>query len=246
VRAGDGTEIARFSEREQDGRRFADFLVIADGVPEDRAVEALLAELAGWRVAAPVPLGRRLVEAGARATRHSHLMTRDLVRDPPPTAWLEASAPAGARLTAVDRPAIELAHACRAAYPPDHPDFAGVPAPPEPEVELEEIVSGRLMGPLLRCSGLAVDADGAVIGAILVTGMSGEPPEGGPWIGQIFRHPDAPRGTGAALLRRALAIAARDGLPAVGLAVTEGNAARELYRAHGFADAWESLSVDIP
>ena len=85
-------------------------------------------------------------------------------------------------------------------------------------------MSGRLMGPLLRCSGLAVGEDGAVLGAVLVNGTPGEPPFGGPWISQVFRHPDAP-GVGGALLRRALAIATRDGLPAIGLAVTHANPA---------------------
>ena len=126
------------------------------------------------------------------------------------------------------------------AYPPGHPDHR-----PEPEEEeLEEIMSGRLLGPLLRCSGLAVDPSGEVQGAILVCDSDGEPPFGGPWLAQIFRHPDAP-GLGSALLRRALAAGTRDGLPAIGLAVTHGNPARERYAAHGFAEVVESLSVDV-
>lgn len=63
---------------------------------------------------------------------------------------------------------------------------------------------------------------GAVVGAALVNRTDGEPPYGGPWIAQVFREPGA-RGVGGALLRRALAIATRDGLPALGLAVTHGN-----------------------
>jgi len=53
---------------------------------------------------------------------------------------------------------------------------------------------------------------GAVVGAALVNRTDGEPPYGGPWIAQVFREPGA-RGVGGALLRRALAIATRDGLP---------------------------------
>ncbi len=154
-----------------------------------------------------------LVAAGGRPRRHVHVMSRDLVRDPAPRGWLEPPLPDGVRLTAVDRPAIDLAPACRAAYPPDHPDY--------PEMREARAARGRAggdhvragcSGPLLRCSGLAVGEDGAVLGAVLVNGSAGRaavrraldlaglPPPGRP-------------GVGGALLRRALAIATRDGLP---------------------------------
>ena len=152
--------------------------------------------------------------------------------------------PAGVRLTPVDRPALDLAPACLAAYPREHPDFDEIPTPEQPEIELDEIISGRMMGPLLRCSALAVGEDGAVLGAVLVNGTPGEPPTGGPWISQLYRHPGAP-GTGGPLLRRALALATRDGLPAVGLAVTHGNPARAVYEAHGFAEVLDSLTVEL-
>jgi hypothetical protein len=171
-------------------------------------------------------------------------MSRDLVRDPAPDDWLEPGRPAGYRLTAVDRPAIDLAPACLAAYPRDHPDFDSISDPDRPERELDDLISGRLLGPLLRCSGLVVRADGSVAGAVLVNGQPGEPPLSGPWVSQIFRHPGA-TGTGGPLLRRALAIATRDGLPAVSLAVTHANPARARYAALGFADVQEAFSVEV-
>lgn len=241
-----GAVVGRFVAKQHDTGPLADLFELAGDVLSERAADVLLSELGGWRVAVPVPLGRMLVAAGGSAHRHGQAMSRDLVRDPPPAAWLEPALPDGIRLTTADRPAIDLAAACYAAYPRDHPDYEQIPDPEEPELELEEIMSGRLVGPLLRCSGLAVDGDGVVAGAILVNGNSGEPPLGGPWITQLFRHPDSPRGTGAALLRRALALAARDGLAAIGLSVTEGNPAQALYAAHGFAGVWESLTVELP
>lgn len=239
-----GGVIARFVDAERDDRPVADLFELAGGVDPERAVAVVMAELAGWRVSAREPFGRRLVAAGGRVRRRGHVMSRDLVRDPAPAEWLEPRAPAGVRLTAVDRPAIDLAPACLAAYPREHHDYDHIPTPERPEVELEEIITGRLMGPLLRCSGLAVGEDGAVLGAALVNGMPGEPPLGGPWIAQLFRHPGAP-GTGVPLLRRALALATRDGLPAVGLAVTHGNPAAGLYAAHGFAEVLDSLTVEL-
>jgi hypothetical protein len=169
-------------------------------------------------------------------------MTRDLRRDPAPAAWLAPELPAGFRLTPADRPAAELTAACAAAYPPGHPDHLA--GPEQDERELDGIISGRLLGPLLPCSALAVAPDGAVAGAVLVNASEGEPPFGGPWISQLFRRPDA-RGLGVPLLRRALAGATRDGLAAVGLAVTHTNPARARYAEHGFAHVMESLSVDL-
>jgi hypothetical protein len=127
-------------------------------------------------------------------------MTRDLIRAPAPADWLEPALPAGVRLTPVARPAIDLAPAFHAAFPPDHPDYGDIRAPKHPEDELEDLVSGSLMGPLLACSALAVGEGGDVVGAILVNGQAGEPPLRGPWILEVFRRPDAP---GVGDLRRA-------------------------------------------
>ena len=241
----DGAPLGRFEdEGERGGRPMADFFTPAGGVAPERAAAAIVDQMQGWRVAADVPFGRLMIAAGARLRRHSHVLSRDLVRDPALDGWLEPRAPAGYRLTPVDRPAIELAEACAAAYPPDHPDFGDIPDPDRPEIELGEIVSGRLLGPLLRCSGLVVRDDGTVAGGILVNAQPGEPPFSGPWVTQIFRHPDAP-GTGGPLLRRALAVATRDGLPALSLAVTHANPARAVYAALGFTEAMEAYSVEV-
>jgi len=240
-----GTVLARFAPTQHDRVPYADQLAPAAGIAPERVAAAVVAELRGWRVGADVTFGRRLIAAGAQPRRHSHVMSRDLVRDPAPRAWLDEPAPGGLRLTPVDRPAADLAPACRAAFPPDHPDFADIPDPTRPEIELEEIMSGRLMGgPLLRCSGLAVREDGSVAGAILINGKPGDPPFDGPWITDLFRDPGA-RGAGGALLRRALAIATRDGLPALSLAVTHANPARALYAALGFADVFEAQNVQV-
>ena len=243
---GAGAEIARFQEQTRDNRPVADLFTLAAGVSPQQAVPVVISELRGWQVAADEPFGRLLLAAGGRAGRHAHVMSRDLGHDPAPPAWLEPAVPEGMRLTAVDRPAAELAPSCLLAYPREHADFAHVPMPDprELELELETIVSGRLVGPLLGCSSLVLGDDGAVLGAVLVNDMGGEPPTGGPWITQLFRHPDAP-GVGGALLRRALALATRDGLAAVGLAVTHGNPALARYEAHGFVEVLEALSVDV-
>lgn len=47
-------------------------------------------------------------------------------------------------------------------------------------------------------------------------------------------------------LREPAPVAARDGEPTLGLAVTEGNPAIGLYRAHGFVHVLASLTVRPP
>jgi len=190
-----GDVVGSFELGDRDGRPLADRFRPADGVAPERAAAAAMAELKGWRLSGDEQFGRLLIALGARPRRHAHAMSRDLIRDPAPTEWLEPQVPAGTRLTVVDRPAADLVPALLAAFPPDHPDFETVPAREHPELDLAELMSGRLMGPLLRCSALAVGEGGDVLGAILVNGGAGEPPFGGPWISNVFRHPEA-RGIG--------------------------------------------------
>ena len=72
-------------------------------------------------------------------------------------------------------------------------------------------MAGEVIGPLLGCSRVALTADGYV-GAALVFDPAGEPPLGVPWVGELFRHPDAPSGVGASLLAATLDQARDDGL----------------------------------
>ena len=239
-----GGVVGAFELGERDGQPLADIFAPADGVTPEEAAAAVTDQLKGWRVAAEEPFSRLLLAGGARPLRHAHVMSRDLTRNPAPGEWLEPTLPAGVRLTSVDRPAIDLVPAFLAAFPSSHPDYRDIRDPEHPEQELEELLSGSLLGPLLRCSALAIAEDGGVVGAILINGKPGDPPFDGPWVAEVFRHPETP-GLGGALLKRALAIATRDRLPAVGLAVTHTNPAIATYAAHGFADVLNVLNVEV-
>jgi hypothetical protein len=107
-----GREVARFRAGEDEGRRIANDFELS--VAPDEAVEPVRAGLAGWRIAVDEPFGRLLAAPGGRAKRHARTLSRDLLRDPAPLEWPE---PRGMRLTPVDRPALDLAPACMAAYP---------------------------------------------------------------------------------------------------------------------------------
>ncbi len=237
----DGMVLARFVER--DGR-IADLFALGSGVAIEDVVPVVVEQLRGRRIAGSEALGRALVAAGGRALRHAHVYSRDLRRDPAPGTWSE---PDGISLTGADRPAADLAAAYRSAYPADHPDLRHLDAPPDLDDELRAVATGEMVGPILACSGVAVeDSTGDVVGGILVAQAPGEPPFGGPWIAELFRHRDrAPAGTGRALLERALALATQDGVATLGLAVTEGNRAERLYRAQGFARVLTSLTVEL-
>jgi GNAT superfamily N-acetyltransferase len=231
-----GRRVGTFLRAERDGRPMADLFELS--TPLDAAVPAILRELGGWRIAGDEALGRALVAAGGVPRRHAHVYTHDL-RDLPP-------APVGFRLAPLDRPAEELAPVLDAAFPPDHPDLVGRERQ-DPLTEVRELLIDERFGPLLPSSGVALDEAGRVVAAIIVTDAPGEVPLSGPWVMLVFRDPAHPGhpGSGRALLVRALQIAARDGLPALGLAVTDGNPAIRLYEALGWRRLLSSISVDL-
>jgi GNAT superfamily N-acetyltransferase len=226
--------VATYYRDERKGVVHADLFQPEPGVSLERAATAALAQLRGMRIAGDEALGRALIAAGGMPRRHGHLMSHDLAQRP---HWHE---PAGYRLTDVDRAAVDLVDAFRAAFPPGHVDHRDE-TPTRALEELEGHLSGRTFGPLLRGSGLAVAADGRVVGAIILGVLPGDPPLNGPWLMEVFRHPDH-RGVGRALVERALALT--DG-PALGLMVTEGNPARRLYEALGFRVVKSLLVVQI-
>lgn len=209
----------------------------------EHAAEVVTTRLAGWFVTVePVSATTGgLVERGAIPQRHAFAMARDLVADPPPTEWLEQPPPAGVRITGCDRSAEDLFPANRAAYPPGHPDHiaddAGILA------LITGLLTGTELGPLLPYSALAVDERDHVVGGVLIADHA----DGPPWVADVFRDPSpAYAGLGSVLLKRALAGAARDGVPLIGLAVTAGNPARSVYERLGFQVTSEAKTFLIP
>ena len=227
--------VGRYERAERNGHVYADFFTREPGVSPARAARAVLAQLRGWRIAADEALGLELVAAGGKPMRHAHLMSHDLAERPD---WSE---PPGYRLTDVDRPAADLVEAYRAAFGPGHVDHRPDETPDRARALMDGYVAGGEFGPLLRGSGLAIAPDGSVAGAILLGRLPGDPPLNGPWLIEVFRHPDH-RGVGRALIERALALA---DVPVLGLMVTEGNPARDLYEELGFRLVQTALVVQI-
>ncbi|MBB6473178.1 GNAT family N-acetyltransferase [Sphaerisporangium rubeum] len=235
-----GRPVLGFVEGTRAGRPCAD-LATALGPGAEQAV---LRQLPGWVVAGDEGLGRRLLAAGASPLRHAHSYSRDLRADPAPAWWAET----GYGVVACDAvPAAEVFPAWRAAYrTPGHPDRREIGDTEALERELAPLLAGESYGALLPCGGLLLRHDRVVAG-VLVGMLDGEPPQGGPWVLDVFRDPD-PRyaGLGSVMLRRALALATMHGLPALGLAVTDGNPARRVYERLGFRHTGSWLSVIVP
>jgi GNAT superfamily N-acetyltransferase len=237
----DGAPLGHFLPGLREGRPVADLFTRLPGVGVERVVASVLAELRGTLVCGDPELGRALIAAGGRPGRHAHLLSRDLRAAPAPPP---GPPPPGVRIVAADRPAADLAAAFRAAYPREHPDFLSHPYPEDPALDLAPLLDGRQVGPLLAASALAVDDRDRVVGAALVNRMPGTPPEAGPWLSQLFRAPTHP-GAGRALLEHALAALTAAGEEALGLTVTDGNAAERLYRGLGFRLALSAYNVHV-
>jgi GNAT superfamily N-acetyltransferase len=203
--------------------------------------DKVLDQLRGWLVSVSPVFGRELLMLGGRLHRHAFTMALDLYPvtpepDPPPP---------GLRFVPCDRPASAIQPAITAAFPPGHPDHVaddGVLPPPPGETELEQLLDGSLVGPLMPCSMLAVNTGDAVVAGCLVNELAPRP-----WITLMFRDPDrSPHGTGALLLHAVAAQAGQAGIRSIGLAVTAGNPAQRVYERAGFFVLDESLTVHIP
>ncbi|QRK04968.1 GNAT family N-acetyltransferase [Archangium violaceum] len=244
VRDAAGAPVLVHSPSTRDGRPWADLAWRIPQVDATHCADVLLPALRGWALSTDdEALALALIARGARVVRHAHSYSRDLRADP--ASWSTPEAPGGCQLSAVERSAEALASPLLAAYPPGHPDHSGW-TPEEARHEVARILAGEVLGPLLPCSGLALEGD-TVIGACLVTLREGSPPHGGPWVIEVYRNP-APRyaGVGAALLRRALWLSTRAELPALSLVVSDGNPARRVYEHLGFQHVGSSRTLELP
>lgn len=204
-------------------------------VPAAAAAPVVLRELGGHRVVTDdTAFADLLVEGGGTIRRRAHDYVYDLSAPPP-----EPVAPQGFRLSP-DLDVEALAPVKERANPPGHPDH-------EPGLDnaedLRQLLSGRVIGAVVRDATWQVCDGEAPCGAILVC----ERADPGTWVLDVFVDPRVRgRGLGGLLLRRSLAGAARAGYPAMGLVVTDGNPARAAYEAVGFRLRMSGTNVDLP
>jgi GNAT superfamily N-acetyltransferase len=238
--------IFSLEEMLRSGRPWADVAWRPPDVPPDLAADVAVSALAGYALSTTDPA---LVEAlGARGStelRHAHAMTHPL--HPVPDVAIAAGTEI-ARITSEDLAANAdaLAKLHVAAYAEGHPDREFEDPAPAAR-ELRRFAEGAILGPYLDVSTVA-RVDGRLAGVCIVVDRDGEPPDGGPWIVDVFRDP-APdvKGIGAALIAGSIAACAATGLAGLGLAVTHANrTAYDLYRRLGFADTAEAWTLALP
>ncbi|MFJ9968343.1 GNAT family N-acetyltransferase [Streptomyces avermitilis] len=234
----DGTPVLTYLQGVREGRPWADLAQVVGPDP----VEVILAGLSGWALSGSVELGEQLVRRGARIMRHAHSMRRDLVSAPPPPEWTALTFPCGLRAVPCDRDASDLFPSWRAAFPPEHVDHYNVSDEEALTAELVPLLAGKVLGPVMPCSSLLVDAADHVIAGVIVTNRDGLP-----WIADVFRRPGARHaGLGAQLLRCVVADATAHGLTEIALVVSDANPARRVYEKLGFQLVSTSLTVVLP
>ena len=241
LRDAEGREVASYIPDRRLGRPCADMLDAAPGVAIDDVVAAVFAQLAGWAIAgAEIEVGEALVAEGAIERRRAIVQQHDLRMLPAPPV------PDGIAVGPLAHTASELLPSFLAAFPHGHLDRAPESSDADELADLERVLSGAEVGPLMPQSRVATTAAGAVAGAVTVNDREGSPPLAGPWLSFVFRDPQAPPGTGAALVAAVLAALRADGAPSAGIAVTAGNPAVRVYARLGFRTVTGGMTVVVP
>ncbi|MEV4532814.1 GNAT family N-acetyltransferase [Asanoa sp. NPDC049518] len=237
LRADDGTMLARFRSRDDDGERVAAEVRPAPGVAMERVAAQALRDLAGVRFETPdddlaaalgVPIERS-------ATDLRHDLTDLPAPEPLPAGW--ALAEAGWD--------DDLAKAAAAAYPPGHPD--GGWSEDDTKAVRGMFERADPVPPLAAASARLVGPDGRSAGHVLCAGPVPWLDHRCAWMLNIAVGPQAQgRGFGRALLTHALHGTRAAGLPSLDLSVVDGNPARRLYDAAGFRPVVRVLTLRLP
>ncbi len=238
--------VFTLAESTRSGRRWADGAWRPDTASVEASSRTVLEAMAGFAFStSDTELVDALTAAGATELRHAHVMSHPLNTLP--------ELPVHPALDIRPLNADDVAHHAQRlgeinvrAYPANHPDheFDTVDAAVR---EMREIGLGRVLGPFLNHSTVAL-VDEVVVGVCLLVDREGAPPDGGPWIVEVFRDPDAPvKRVGSALISAALSNCRVANLPGLSLAVSHRNAnAYALYGALGFRDDTESWTLALP
>ncbi len=220
------------------------------GTDLGRLARVALRDLPGVQVTTRLNEAEALAAAGATVQGTMVHLVRDRLReDPPPLPWAALRLPPGMEAVGIEAadPAA-LAAAQREAYGPGHPDHRATLEAQEAGV-LEATLAGELFGPVYPdASTLVLDEEGRIAACLVAARWEGIGDEwpGGPWVIDVFKVPEAPRGLGRSLLERAVAVCALDGHSAIGLSVNGANPARRHYERLGFRDAFSRVTLTLP
>lgn len=233
----------------------AEPLVRSPHVHARRFAGVVAADLAGMRVAtSDREVADALIDAGGHLVRRASVMVADPTEPAAPVNALPRPyeiVPFDSLPHVPEELAAQLADTRLHAYPASHPDH--VPAEATHDAvrsELRGLLDGSALGPVHRELSAIVRKLGSdqPVGAIIVTMAAADAIwAGGPWIADLFIHPDhSGNRLGRHLLEHALTGCAHLGLPRIGLAVTHTNPAVRLYRTLGFTDVVSSWAIHLP
>ena len=237
-----GLAVATYLPDGRDGLRWADLLEPAPGLTPGVVVRAVLAGLPGYGVSASPEIGDLLIDAGATERRRAFAMHHQLDAHAP-----APPAPAGTTIAPFAHTTADLHAASLLAFPPGHPDRAPGSTEEQEFADLDRLLRGDEVGPVLPASRVALAPDGTVVGAAIVVDRPGDPPWAGPWLAWAFRHPSAaPPGTGAATIAATFESLRTARAPGLGLAVSIANPAQHVYERLGFTITATAVSVVVP
>lgn len=240
-----GRPAAEYVPGQSRGGPWADALRTTGGHPGS-TVPLLLDRMPGWTMTTDENLAADLLLAGARSVRHAHHYRWDLASRRPHPDWAAPALPARLRLVAASTmSAQDLAATRQTAYVPGHPDH-GADRATGSVGRLRGLLDGTRYGALLDCSAVVLEGM-RVVAAVTVNRHDGTPSRRGPWFTDLFRDP-LPRysGLGTVLMQWALAHAEEAGETDMGLSVTEGNPARQLFERIGFLHTESTRTVVLP
>ena len=132
------------------------------------------------------------------------------------------------------------------AYGPGHPDHVTGEKHELIKEHLTPLLDHSELGPNHRSSITLLDNETS-IAAIIISLREGQPPFGGPWVSEIWVDPDH-QGKRIAryLIDQAQLTLQQDGFTSLGLAVTNGNPAKNLYATAGFTTVEEFWTLKLP
>ncbi|MGV9385014.1 N-acetyltransferase family protein [Nonomuraea sp. NPDC003707] len=208
-----GQPAIKFTEGSMWGRRWASRIqAVGPG-----AAEAVLLHLQGWHLSGPESLCNELISKGAKLVRQAHILTHFLDG----LDRFDTDIPANIRCVPCDRAPESVLPAWVSALGPGHPDHIPENNDTVLRQEVDPLLNGTLMGPVLPCSVLAVNEHDEVVAGVVVNDWDGTP-----WITNGFRDPArSPRGLGTKLLLHSLKSAASDGFSALTGSVSHDNQA---------------------
>jgi hypothetical protein len=227
------------------GRTWVDGVWRPDDVPVSVAVERITDAFPGCALStSDASLVEGLLDVGAEKLRHAHSLSHDLsdLPEDPVREDLRVETVDAAGLHAL---AGDVGPVLLAAYPPDHPDHRHDTIE-DTVIAVHRVADGEVLGPLLDSTTIAWNT-ATLVGACLIVEREGTPPDGGPWVLDVFRDPASlVSGVGSTMLVGALRAVGTAGLPGLSLVVSHENTrAHRLYRRLGFVDVSESWTLVV-